>query len=152
MAMRITRQAEAYGLSRAIDTQVEAAAVSYNLHQIIERLQRHPNISKPAECGKCLRPLREVCHQNLAGQCADRREVRLGSATGSSNKPPFRPSGRIASAFVRGVQAQGVAATAKHFPGYPAVIEDPFHSVDVSVAGRARRQQFPKAATRRIAT
>jgi beta-N-acetylhexosaminidase len=59
---------------------------------------------------------------------------------------------RIASAFVRGVQAQGVAATAKHFPGHPAVIEDPFHSVDVSVAGRARRQQFPKAATRRIAT
>jgi beta-N-acetylhexosaminidase len=43
--------------------------------------------------------------------------------------------GRIASAFVRGVQAQRVAATAKHFPGHHAVIADPFHSADVTVGG-----------------
>ena len=32
---------------------------------------------------------------------------------------------RLAAAYVRGVQAGGVAATAKHFPGYPALRSDP---------------------------
>jgi beta-N-acetylhexosaminidase len=32
---------------------------------------------------------------------------------------------RLASAYVRGVQRAGVAATAKHFPGYPALALDP---------------------------
>ena len=32
---------------------------------------------------------------------------------------------RLAAAYVRGVQAGGVAATAKHFPGYPALRADP---------------------------
>jgi beta-N-acetylhexosaminidase len=33
--------------------------------------------------------------------------------------------GRIATAYVRGVQAGGVAAMAKHFPGFPALTADP---------------------------
>ncbi len=32
---------------------------------------------------------------------------------------------RLGAAFVRGVQSAGVAATAKHFPGYPALDADP---------------------------
>lgn len=33
--------------------------------------------------------------------------------------------GRVASAFVRGVQKAGVVAVAKHFPGYPSLSDDP---------------------------
>ena len=33
--------------------------------------------------------------------------------------------GRLSSAYVRGVQSRGVAATAKHFPGYPRIELDP---------------------------
>ncbi len=36
-----------------------------------------------------------------------------------------REVGRIAAAFVRGVQEAGVVAVAKHFPGYPELAEDP---------------------------
>lgn len=32
---------------------------------------------------------------------------------------------RIGAAFIRGIQAGGVAATAKHFPGYPMIDADP---------------------------
>ena len=41
--------------------------------------------------------------------------------------------GRLASAFIRGVQGQGVVATAKHFPGHPHVPVDPFDSNSVTV-------------------
>lgn len=44
---------------------------------------------------------------------------------------------RISAAFIRGVQAAGVAATAKHFPGHPVTPEDPALSEAV-VAGTAR--------------
>jgi beta-N-acetylhexosaminidase len=37
----------------------------------------------------------------------------------------------LASAFVRGLQAAGVAATAKHFPGLGGVTADPHHSAPV---------------------
>lgn len=40
---------------------------------------------------------------------------------------------RAASAFIRGVQSQGVAATAKHFPGHPHVPADPHDSATVTV-------------------
>ncbi|RVC82020.1 glycoside hydrolase family 3 protein, partial [Mesorhizobium sp. M4A.F.Ca.ET.022.05.2.1] len=40
---------------------------------------------------------------------------------------------RAASAFIRGVQSQGVAATAKHFPGHPHVPVDPHDSATVTV-------------------
>ncbi len=39
----------------------------------------------------------------------------------------------FASAFIRGVQANGVVATAKHFPGHPHVPADPFDSDTVTV-------------------
>ncbi|MFE4829864.1 glycoside hydrolase family 3 N-terminal domain-containing protein [Streptomyces sp. NPDC056672] len=39
--------------------------------------------------------------------------------------------GRLAAGFVRGLQAAGVAATAKHFPGLGGVVEDPHHTVPV---------------------
>lgn len=40
--------------------------------------------------------------------------------------------GRIAAAFVRGVQTAGVVAVAKHFPGYPQMAKDPaLHDVAV---------------------
>ena len=52
--------------------------------------------------------------------------------------------GRIAAAFVRGVQSAGVTAVAKHFPGHPVVEKDPAehaesrliaeHSVDEAFA------------------
>lgn len=42
---------------------------------------------------------------------------------------------RVASAFVRGVQFAGVAATAKHFPGHHVASEDPFESATVVVPG-----------------
>ncbi|TGP50803.1 glycoside hydrolase family 3 protein [bacterium M00.F.Ca.ET.230.01.1.1] len=40
---------------------------------------------------------------------------------------------RVTSAFIRGVQSQGVAATAKHFPGHPHVPEDPHDSASATV-------------------
>lgn len=41
--------------------------------------------------------------------------------------------GRVASAFIRGVQDEGLIATAKHFPGHPNVAIDPFDSETVKV-------------------
>lgn len=41
--------------------------------------------------------------------------------------------GRVASAFIRGVQSEGLVATAKHFPGHPHVPVDPFDSASVTV-------------------
>jgi len=41
--------------------------------------------------------------------------------------------GRVASAFIRGVQEEGLVATAKHFPGHPQVLVDPFDSAIVTV-------------------
>ena len=41
--------------------------------------------------------------------------------------------GRVASAFIRGVQDEGLIATAKHFPGHPNVPIDPFDSETVTV-------------------
>jgi beta-N-acetylhexosaminidase len=43
--------------------------------------------------------------------------------------------GRIAAAFVRGAQGEGVAATAKHFPGHHRVDTDPFGDPSVRVPG-----------------
>jgi beta-N-acetylhexosaminidase len=43
--------------------------------------------------------------------------------------------GRIASAFITGVESQGVATTAKHFPGHHHVPLDPFDSESVVVEG-----------------
>jgi beta-N-acetylhexosaminidase len=43
--------------------------------------------------------------------------------------------GRIATAFIKGVQSVGVAATAKHFPGHHSAIVDPHDSTDVVVPG-----------------
>lgn len=40
---------------------------------------------------------------------------------------------RVASAFIRGVQEEGLVATAKHFPGHPHVPVDPFDSPTVTV-------------------
>jgi beta-N-acetylhexosaminidase len=39
----------------------------------------------------------------------------------------------VTSAFIRGVQSEGVVATAKHFPGHPKVAVDPFDSAEVVV-------------------
>jgi beta-N-acetylhexosaminidase len=39
----------------------------------------------------------------------------------------------IAKAFIRGVQHEGVVATAKHFPGHPHVPVDPFDSATVTI-------------------
>jgi beta-N-acetylhexosaminidase len=41
-----------------------------------------------------------------------------------------RQVARISSAFIRGVQSEGVAATAKHFPGYRQLSSDP--AIDVA--------------------
>jgi beta-N-acetylhexosaminidase len=41
----------------------------------------------------------------------------------------------ITSAFIRGVQSAGVAATAKHFPGHPDVPVDPHDSAEITVTG-----------------
>jgi len=41
--------------------------------------------------------------------------------------------GRIASAFIHGVQEEGLVATAKHFPGHPHVPVDPFDSDTAAV-------------------
>jgi beta-N-acetylhexosaminidase len=41
----------------------------------------------------------------------------------------------VTSAFISGVQSGGVAATAKHFPGFRITVEDPFHSETVTVPG-----------------
>ncbi len=46
----------------------------------------------------------------------------LRNRTWSADLPTI---GRISAAFVRGVQGQGVAATAKHFPGYADIPLDP---------------------------
>ena len=43
--------------------------------------------------------------------------------------------GRITAAFVRGVQREGVAATAKHFPGHHRVKTDPFDDPSARVPG-----------------
>lgn len=43
--------------------------------------------------------------------------------------------GRITSAFIAGVQSQGVAATAKHFPGHRVVASDPYDSHEPVVEG-----------------
>jgi beta-N-acetylhexosaminidase len=40
---------------------------------------------------------------------------------------------QVACAFIRGVQAEGVAATAKHFPGHPDMPADPFDSATVTL-------------------
>lgn len=40
-------------------------------------------------------------------------------------------TGRLAAAFVRGLQGAAVAATAKHFPGLGGVLADPHHQVPV---------------------
>ncbi|MFE7805882.1 glycoside hydrolase family 3 N-terminal domain-containing protein [Streptomyces sp. NPDC057430] len=40
-------------------------------------------------------------------------------------------TGRLAAAFVRGLQGAGVAGTAKHFPGLGGVAVDPHHQVPV---------------------
>lgn len=44
--------------------------------------------------------------------------------------------GRLAASFVRGVQAAGVIATAKHFPGYPTLATDPAISEAIGLGGR----------------
>ena len=43
--------------------------------------------------------------------------------------------GKITSAFIRGVQSQGIAATAKHFPGHHHVAADPYDDARVVVPG-----------------
>ncbi len=48
--------------------------------------------------------------------------------------------GRISAAFVRGVQQQGVAATAKHFPGFHDIARDP--AVDPAAAVVAAADTF----------
>ena len=45
--------------------------------------------------------------------------------TGRALGPDARQVARIASAYIRGVQSQGVIATAKHFPGYRELWNDP---------------------------
>lgn len=45
--------------------------------------------------------------------------------TGRALGPDARQVARIASAYIRGVQSQGVVATAKHFPGYRELWNDP---------------------------
>jgi beta-N-acetylhexosaminidase len=47
---------------------------------------------------------------------------------------------RVACAFVRGVQAEGVAATAKHFPGHPGMPADPFDNATVTL--KATREEL----------
>lgn len=42
-------------------------------------------------------------------------------------------AGRIISAYIRGVQAEGVIATAKHFPGFPEMRADAFDDAEVRV-------------------
>jgi beta-N-acetylhexosaminidase len=49
--------------------------------------------------------------------------------------------GRIASAFITGAQSQGVATTAKHFPGHHHVPRDPFDSDSVVVEGTVEETQ-----------
>ncbi len=45
--------------------------------------------------------------------------------TGRALGPDARQVARIASAYIRGVQSEGVVATAKHFPGYRELWNDP---------------------------
>ncbi|MCC6305905.1 MAG: glycoside hydrolase family 3 protein [Rhodobacteraceae bacterium] len=42
---------------------------------------------------------------------------------------------RVAAAFIRGLQGQGVAATAKHFPGHARLAGDPFDDPALSLEG-----------------
>lgn len=51
--------------------------------------------------------------------------------------PDATETARAARAYIEGLQEAGVAATAKHFPGYPDLPEDPFVSATTAMTGSA---------------
>jgi beta-N-acetylhexosaminidase len=67
-----------------------------------------------------------VCYAPVCDLALEPRNVSLGTRAFGSDPEHV---GRHAAATVRGLQAGGVAATLKHFPGFGAVQVDPHHDL-----------------------
>jgi beta-N-acetylhexosaminidase len=75
-----------------------------------------------------------VCYAPVCDLALEPGNLSLGTRAFGSDAEHV---GRHAAAMTRGLQAGGVAATAKHFPGFGAVDVDPHHRLGVVDASRA---------------